>query len=441
MKFRVLLLVAILLVIGLNSADAAVALDYVRATANADGTIEIEWRTATEDNTAGFSLKRSTTPPDNAFITDTSGPFIQFTEEGSSSSTDFIDARGSTVAGDTYTVIDSNVTAGNTYYYLLVETVFSGGRTPYGDDIASVTLGNGNNNGGGGIGNPTATPVTPTAGNATATTQPTATSEPTSTVPAGAPTSTPRPTNTTAATATTAPTATSASGDGSAPEPTATGRVFITPSATPRPTDTQEPTDTPAPTDTAEPTSTTEAGQPTSTPRPTNTPPPTSTPRPTNTPLPADDSNVVATPITVPTETPAGIAAAPVDSNNPPAAEAQDDGYPADDPSTQVDPPVSDDPNANSDEPAYVEPDTTSVPLDGLGENSDPEGILGDSNSAPGALGGQTVAETNAVPTGAVQESNEINPLLWLVFGAGILVFGAGVVGSILIFTRKQDNV
>lgn len=65
--------------------------------------IKIEWQTATEVNTAGFNIYRA---PSEA------GPFTRINPE-------LIPGEGSTVSGASYTFIDENVEAGQTYCYRL----------------------------------------------------------------------------------------------------------------------------------------------------------------------------------------------------------------------------------------------------------------------------------------------------------------------------------
>lgn len=67
--------------------------------------VVIEWQTETERNIAGFHIYRGEAE---------SGTFERINEQ-------LIPARGSSIAGDTYTFVDENVEAGTTYTYRLVD--------------------------------------------------------------------------------------------------------------------------------------------------------------------------------------------------------------------------------------------------------------------------------------------------------------------------------
>ena len=155
-----------------------------------DNAILLEWETATEFNSAGFTLERANHE---------AGPYVELEQIG------FIPAEGGGVIGAYYQALDDvNVVNGQTYWYILVEieTDNSENRT----DPISVT---------GGVATPTPTPSrTPTPTRTpTAASQPTTNSQPSSTpTPSRTPTRTPTPTPTTAQSNTTpVPTNTSAS--------------------------------------------------------------------------------------------------------------------------------------------------------------------------------------------------------------------------------------
>jgi hypothetical protein len=67
--------------------------------------IEVEWETATELDTAGFHLYRGTSPD---------GEFTLVNQE-------LIPSQGNAVSGATYAYTDHNVVPGQTYYYILEE--------------------------------------------------------------------------------------------------------------------------------------------------------------------------------------------------------------------------------------------------------------------------------------------------------------------------------
>lgn len=82
--------------------------------------VEITWETATEQNTAGFNLYRST---------DREGDFVLVNVD------EFIPGEGSAVSGASYRYSDSGVEAGQTYYYVLEEIETDGSRLRYEDDL------------------------------------------------------------------------------------------------------------------------------------------------------------------------------------------------------------------------------------------------------------------------------------------------------------------
>ena len=77
------------------------------------GKVEITWETATEQQTAGFNLYRSSDPEE---------AFVLINENK------LIDSKGGPVSGARYTYVDDEVLAGETYYYLLEEVEFDSTR-------------------------------------------------------------------------------------------------------------------------------------------------------------------------------------------------------------------------------------------------------------------------------------------------------------------------
>lgn len=80
--------------------------------------VEITWETATEQQTAGFNIFRSSTPD---------GEYALINEK-------LINSKGSPVSGASYTYIDENVEAGQTYYYLLEELENDSTKNRYEED-------------------------------------------------------------------------------------------------------------------------------------------------------------------------------------------------------------------------------------------------------------------------------------------------------------------
>ncbi len=82
--------------------------------------VEITWETATEQNTVGFYIYRSN-EPDGEFILVNGNNLIK--------------SLGSPVSGASYTYFDSEVIAGQTYYYVLEEVESDSTRNRYEDDM------------------------------------------------------------------------------------------------------------------------------------------------------------------------------------------------------------------------------------------------------------------------------------------------------------------
>lgn len=92
----------------------------------ANPTVEVNWETATEMQTAGFNLYRSSTPV---------GDFMLLNQEAG-----LIPSQGEGLTGASYTYIDDSVDVGNTYYYLLEEVEFNQNVNRYEDDLFAYTV-------------------------------------------------------------------------------------------------------------------------------------------------------------------------------------------------------------------------------------------------------------------------------------------------------------
>ena len=86
--------------------------------------IEVEWDTATELETAGFNVYRRTNAADE---------FSRINDK-------LIPSTGSGLTGATYTFTDKYVTAGETYFYLLEEVELDSTTNRYENDIFSYTV-------------------------------------------------------------------------------------------------------------------------------------------------------------------------------------------------------------------------------------------------------------------------------------------------------------
>lgn len=91
---------------------------------NQAASIQIEWDTATELNTAGFNLYRSPA---------VDGDFSRINDK-------LIPSRGDGLTGAAYTYSDQSVTGGETYYYLLEEVELDASTNRYESDIFSYTV-------------------------------------------------------------------------------------------------------------------------------------------------------------------------------------------------------------------------------------------------------------------------------------------------------------
>lgn len=148
------------------------------ATTQADG-VRLDWETATELDTAGFILQRSTDGMNFTTLDDIG----------------FVPSTGGASTGAEYSELDTQVTAGQTYTYKLVEIEINSSQ----NDLETVTITYNPQ--------PTATPIVIGGSNptsvpatntpvATATATPTKTPTPISGQPTATPTSTPQPTAT-----------------------------------------------------------------------------------------------------------------------------------------------------------------------------------------------------------------------------------------------------
>lgn len=87
--------------------------------------VKISWDTATELETAGFNLHRSTSP---------TGEFTLVNRDR------LIPSEGSATSGASYTYVDTEVKAGETYYYLLEEIELDASSNRYEEDIFTYAV-------------------------------------------------------------------------------------------------------------------------------------------------------------------------------------------------------------------------------------------------------------------------------------------------------------
>ena len=129
-RFR-LLFIGVLLISG--SVYASVFLESFEAALLEDGSVEVMWETGSERDTAGFYIQRSV---DIEVLLDPStaaDPSLRVNEA-------LIPGRGDTTSGASYSLIDDDTLAGETYYYMLLEITFSGDVVTYPGEIVSVAI-------------------------------------------------------------------------------------------------------------------------------------------------------------------------------------------------------------------------------------------------------------------------------------------------------------
>lgn len=188
-------------------------ISFTAISQNGSPNVTVDWETATELNTLGFYILRSTS---------SDGPW-----EAAARASDFVQHQGDTVTGATYEWIDETTTLNTWYYYRLEEIAANQQSNLYPSTAIAVLAGTA----------PTATPTrTPTA-TTTPTRTPTATTTPTRTptaTPTSGPTATPQPTTTSAPTANTfIVTPRLISGDTITPRPLIPGGTSDHPAAAP----------------------------------------------------------------------------------------------------------------------------------------------------------------------------------------------------------------
>ncbi len=101
------------------------ALAFFLVSAATPPVVTVEWSTASELNTAGFNLSRGASQ---------TGPFTRL-------NTEVIPASPDPLVGGSYVYTDTQVVAGQTYYYQLEEVEISGGTSVQG--VVAVTASSG----------------------------------------------------------------------------------------------------------------------------------------------------------------------------------------------------------------------------------------------------------------------------------------------------------
>ncbi len=86
--------------------------------------VTMEWTTETELETAGFNWYRSQSAD---------GEFVQINKT-------LIPAKGDALSGASYTFTDSNVMAGETYFYVLEEVEYDATTNRYDNDMFTYTV-------------------------------------------------------------------------------------------------------------------------------------------------------------------------------------------------------------------------------------------------------------------------------------------------------------
>lgn len=193
LMIRILLLIIVVfgLFVKVQHISASVTLVYFRAISE-DGAVFLEWETATEIDSAGFYVSRSTSQSGN------------FERIGS-----FISSKGDSVVGAYYEYRDSTVENGVTYFYVLESWDYDN-TVNYSDPVTATP----------GITDQTTTPTV----TSTLAQTPSISPSPTPTTESGV---TPTVTNTPNRTSTVGPTRTNTS----VPNPTATPNPTFTPTA------------------------------------------------------------------------------------------------------------------------------------------------------------------------------------------------------------------
>lgn len=331
--------------------------------------VELEWRTATEYETAAFRMKRA----DSA-----SGPssYIDVWQNGQQISIVPLQNPGFPETGGTYIVLDMDATTGQTYWYTLIEIEQNGAEIPL--ETISVVAGL--------VQSPTPTgQVIGGGGNAPSAT---ATTSATATQPAAA-SPTPLPTNTTTSPVATARANTSSTT--STPQATATN---------PANTSTTSGTGTGNGNGSSPVATLPTGGQPIA--QITSTPAPEAYPGTTG-------ETTSLSPETTPETAlvyPEGQPTIPTEANETPY-------------------PLGEIPVETTGEGTY-QGNSAPVVTD-FGDSGAP----GTSNNLPAPAISSSTTTTN---------STRGRIVLWVGFAAGLLIFAAGVFGTILLFTRKQNG-
>jgi hypothetical protein len=87
--------------------------------------VKITWETATEQQTAGFNLYKSSEPDHG---------FKQINND------QLIAGRGGPVSGASYSFIDNEVEGGKTYFYILEEVELDGSQNRYEDQVFAYAV-------------------------------------------------------------------------------------------------------------------------------------------------------------------------------------------------------------------------------------------------------------------------------------------------------------
>ncbi len=351
----------------------------------AGGVIELEWEAAAEFNTAGYELWRAVSvampPQDNDENTiDPAFSRISVRVNGQGNPVTFI-PKGPNELGNDYYVIDANVTQGQSYWYVLVERELNN-RIIYHDlpnEMLQVWAL---------VGTPTPTPV-PVGGGGNAT--PTRTRTP-------APTASPTPVSTAA---------------GATPSPTGMPTATASPSASPvlvTATPAGGVGRTPTPLATAP----TGGGAVAS-------PPPGGGESP-----PGSDGTAIAQVTSTPEAYPVVVPDSGQDSDPATGSEGA---------------PGADDNSAPATDDAYPGLQPGAGPIGAATATPYPIGSIG--QPGPGATDSLTLGgSTSSALAGQGQTSERTSGgsllILWVGFTAALLIFAAGLFGSIILFTRQR---